>query len=49
LCIGARASLSTLHGTGLASLSVDVATMLLLHIALTKASVCGKEINKQRN
>jgi hypothetical protein len=47
--MGARASLSTLHGTGLASLSVAVATILLLHIALTKASVCGREINKKRN
>jgi len=47
--MGARASLSTLHGTGLASLSVAVATMLLLHVTLTKSSFCGKEINKERN
>jgi hypothetical protein len=37
----------TVQSFGLALLSVAVATMLLLHIALTKSSVCGKEFNKK--
>jgi hypothetical protein len=37
-----------LDGTGLASHSVAVATMLLLHIILTKSMICGMEINKNQ-
>jgi hypothetical protein len=33
----------------LASLSVAVATIPLLHNALTKSSICGKEFNKNKS
>jgi hypothetical protein len=38
-----------LDGTGLASVSVAVATMLLLHTALTKSSFFAKEFNKNKS
>jgi hypothetical protein len=37
-----------LDGTGLASHSGAVATMLLLHTILTKSSICGMQINKNQ-